>query len=109
MERRGKSEAPDTRSSVNQETASNQPTSSLSELAYIEETVARGAITIGVVPPLKECVAIAHEGRHTVAMLKRQKGESLTELLSRLNLAIARAHTDDIFTDEINPANTKLP
>ena len=68
-----------------------------------------GAITIGVVPPLKECVAIAHEGRHTLAMLKRQKGESLTELLSRLNLAIARAHTEDIFTDEINPANTKRP
>jgi hypothetical protein len=42
-------------------------------------------------------------------MLKRQKGESLTELLSRLNLAIARAHTEDIFTDEINPANTKRP
>jgi len=42
-------------------------------------------------------------------MLKRQKGESLTELLSRLNLAIARAHTEDIFTDEINPANMKRP
>jgi len=35
-------------------------------------------------------------------MLKRQKRESLTEL--RLNLAIARAHTGDIFTEEINPA-----
>ena len=109
MERRGKSEAPDTRSSLNKEATSNHHTSSLSELAYIEETIARGAITIGVVPPLKECVAIAHEGRHTLAMLKRQKGESLTELLSRLNLAIARAHTEDIFTDEINPANTKRP
>lgn len=46
-------------------------------------------------------------------MLKRQKGESLTELLSRLNLARARAHAhahaDDIFTDEINPASTKRP
>jgi hypothetical protein len=40
-------------------------------------------------------------------MLTCQKGESLTELLSRLNLAIARAHTEDVFTDEINPANTK--
>jgi hypothetical protein len=109
LERRGKSEAPDTRGSVNEEAASNHPTSSLSELAYIEDTIGRGAITIGVVPPLKECVAIAHEGKHTLAMLKRQKGESLTELLSRLNLAIARAHTEDIFTDEINPANTKRP
>jgi hypothetical protein len=82
LERRRKSEAPDTRGSVNEEATSNHQTSSLSELAYIEETIARGAITIGVVPPLKECVAIAHEGRHTLAMLKRQKGESLTELLS---------------------------
>jgi hypothetical protein len=106
LERHGKPEAPDTRGSVN---TSNHPTSSFSELAYIEETIARGAITIGVVPPLKECVAIAHEGRHTLAMLKRQKGESLAALLSRLNLAIARAHTEDTFTDEINPANSKRP
>ena len=54
MERRGKSEAPDTRGSVNEEATSNHQTSSLSELAYIDETIARGAITIGVVPPLKE-------------------------------------------------------
>jgi hypothetical protein len=106
LEPHGKPEAPDARGSVN---TSNHPTSSFSELADIEETITRGAITIGVVPPLKECVAIAHEGRHTLTMLKRQKGESLTELLSRLNLAIARAHTDDTFTDEINPANTKHP
>ena len=46
---------------------------------------------------------MAHEGRHTLAMLKRQKGESLAQLLFRLDHAIARAHTDDIFTDEINP------
>jgi hypothetical protein len=36
-------------------------------------------------------------------MLKRQKGESLAQLLSRLDLAIARAQTHDIFTNEINP------
>jgi hypothetical protein len=109
LERRGKSEPSDTRGSINEEATSNRLASSLPELTYIEETIARGAITIGVVPPLKECVAIAHEGRNTLAMLKRQKAESLTELLSRLNLAIARAHTEDIFTDEINPANTKRP
>jgi hypothetical protein len=74
----------------------------LPELSYIEETIARGEITIGVIPPLRECVAIAHEGRNTLAMLKRRKGESLTQLLTRLDLAIALAHTADIFTDEIN-------
>ena len=42
-------------------------------------------------------------------MLKRRKAESLTDLLSRLDIAIALAQTGDTFTDEINPANTKRP
>jgi hypothetical protein len=33
----------------------------------------------------------------------------MTELLSRLNITIARAHTEDTFTDEVNPANAKRP
>jgi hypothetical protein len=109
LERRGKSEASETRGSVNEEATANRPASSLPELSYIEETIACGAITIGLIPPLKECVAIAHEGRSTQAMLKRQKGESLTELLSRLNIAIALAHTEDIFTDEIIPRTRNVP
>ena len=109
MERRGKSEASDPRGSVNQEPTSNPLASGLPELSYIEETITHGAITIGVIPPLKECVAIAHEGKNTLAMLKRRRGESLTELLSRLDIAIALAHTEDTFTDEINPAKAKRP
>ena len=108
MERR-KPKASDTRGGLSEEPTSN-PTRSLPDLPYIEETIARGEITIGIVPPIKECVAIAHEGRHTLAMLKQRKGESLMQLLARLNRAIALAHTADIFTDEINqPANTKRP
>ena len=43
-------------------------------------------------------------------MLKRRKDESLAQLLTRLDLAIARAQTDDVFTDEINQAaNSKRP
>ena len=103
MERHRKSRAPQPRGGINEDAATNVPTNSLPELPYIEETIENGGITIGIIPPLNECVAVAHEGRHTLAMLKRQKGESLAQLLSRLDLAIARAHTDDIFTDEINP------
>jgi hypothetical protein len=73
-------------------------------LPYINEIIELGGISIGIVPPLRECVAVAHEGRNTLAMLKRRKGESLAQLLSRLDLAIARAHTEDVFTDEINPS-----
>ena len=103
MERRSKSRAPQPRGGLNEDAATDVPTNSLRELPYIEDTIEHGGITIGIIPPLRECVAVAHEGRHTLAMLKRQKGESLAQLLSRLDLAIARAHTDDIFTDEINP------
>jgi hypothetical protein len=109
LERRGKPKASHTRGGLSEEPTSN-PTRSLPDLPYIEETIARGEITIGIIPPIKECVAIAHEGRHTLAMLKQRNGESLMQLLTRLDLAIALAHTADIFTDEINqPADTKRP
>ena len=103
MERRRKSTTSHPRGGIEEGTTTNVPTNSLPELPYIEETIEHGGISIGIVPPLRECIAVAHEGRHTLAMLKRQKGESLAQLLSRLDLAIARAQTDDIFTDEINP------
>jgi hypothetical protein len=102
LERRSKSKSSDPPGSVNQEPAAKPPARSVPELPYIEETIACGTITLGVIAPLNECVAIASEGRNTLAMLKRRDGESLAELLSRLDLAIARAHTDDVFTDEIN-------
>jgi hypothetical protein len=35
-------------------------------------------------------------------MLVRRDGETLHQLLIRLDLAIARAFVDDIFTDEVN-------
>ena len=48
------------------------------------------------------CVAIAADGDTCLAMLRRRDGETLAQLLIRLDLAIAKALTDDIFTDEIN-------
>jgi hypothetical protein len=40
-------------------------------------------------------------------MLVRHEGETLKQLLIRLDLAIARAFVDDIFTDEVNPLPKK--
>lgn len=37
---------------------------------------------------------MAHEERNTLAMLKGRKGETLAQLLTRLDLAIAGAQTD---------------
>jgi hypothetical protein len=103
MERRRKSTTPQPRGGINEDAATNVPTNRLPDLPHIEETIEHGGISIGIIPPPRECIAVAHEGRHTLAMLKRQKGESLAQLLTRLDLAIAKAQTDDIFTDEINP------
>lgn len=49
------------------------------------------------------CVAVAHDGRQTLAMLLLRKGASVTELLTRLDLAIAKAFREGTRTDEVNP------
>ena len=51
------------------------------------------------------CVAVDHDGRQTVSMLLRRQGETVTQLLSRLDLAVAKALTEGIRTDEVNPLN----
>ena len=104
MARRRKSTAHHTRGRLNENAAS-----SLSDLPYVNEIIELGGISIGIVPPLTECVAIAHEGKNTLAMLVRRKGETLTQLLTRLDLAIGRAQTEDVFTDEVNQAGFHRP
>jgi hypothetical protein len=69
---------------------------------YIAELIDHGEITVGEVRPVG-CVAVASDEGQTLAMLQRRPRETFPELLNRLNLAIAKAYTEDIFTDEINP------
>jgi hypothetical protein len=71
-------------------------------LPYIAELIKEGEITVGVLRPVG-CIATASDGHNCLAMLVRRKGETLTQLLTRLDLAIAKLYTEDIFTDEINP------
>jgi hypothetical protein len=78
------------------------------ELPYITELIEEGQITIGVIGPVGKSVAVANDGESTLAMLVRREGETLSQLLTRLDLAIA--HTDDVFTEEINkPIDPKRP
>jgi hypothetical protein len=70
LERRRKSTAPQPRGSLEEGIATDVPTNRLPDLPYIEETIEHGGISIGFLPPLRECIAVAHEGRHTLAMLK---------------------------------------
>lgn len=46
---------------------------------------------------------MAADGHNSLAMLVRRKGETLAQLLTRLDQAIAKALDDDVFTNEINP------
>jgi hypothetical protein len=71
-------------------------------LPSIEELMKYGQITLGNVRPVG-CLAVAHDGRETVAMLLRREGEMVAELLTRLDLAIAKARAEGIRVDEINP------
>ena len=48
------------------------------------------------------CVAIANDGHNSLAMLKRRNGETLQQLLIRLDQAIAKAADGGEYTDEIN-------
>jgi len=70
-------------------------------LRHIAELIAYGEITVGEKFPMG-CVAVAHDGHNSLAMLSRRKSESLIQLLVRLDQAIAKANKEGVFTDEIN-------
>ena len=81
----------------------------LLDLPNIEELVdGEGQITIGALYPIR-CVAIANDGHNSLAMLVRREGETLTQLLIRLDAAIALAYNEDKFTDEVNPPTPRQP
>ena len=60
-----------------------------------------GEITLGCFGPVR-CAATASDEDTCLAMLQRRPGETLYELLVRLDQAIDRAWNEDTFTDEIN-------
>jgi hypothetical protein len=67
----------------------------------IDEFTEHGQIVIGYIEPVG-AVAIASEGRQTIAMLRRRKDETFKQLLARLDMAIAKATIDDVYVDEVN-------
>ena len=77
-----------------------------SALPHIADLIDYGDITVGVIEPVG-CGATATDGSNCLAMLVRRDGETLHQLLLRLDLAVARAFVDDIFTDEVNVPTRK--
>ena len=66
-----------------------------------DEFTEHGQIVIGYIEPVG-AVAIASEGRQTIAMLRRRKDETFKQLLARLDIAVANATIDDVYVDEVN-------
>jgi hypothetical protein len=82
--------------------AHSSPMVDLLSLPHIAEFIDYGEITLGEMYPIG-CVAVAADEHNSLAMLVRRDGETLAQLLTRLDQAIAKALEDGIFTDEINP------
>jgi hypothetical protein len=59
-------------------------------LANIADLLEQGQITVGALRPVWSIAATAHDGHNSLAMLVRRKGETLAEMLPRLDLAIAK-------------------
>ncbi len=73
-------------------------------LPHIEELIEFGEIMVGNKYPIGG-VAIASDEHNALAMLVRRDGETLAQLLSRLDQAVAKALDEDIHPDEINPSS----
>jgi hypothetical protein len=82
----------------------SQPDPARLSLPHIEELIEFGEITVGNKYPIGG-VAVASDEHNALAMLVRRDGETLAQLLTRLDHAVGKALDDDIYTDEINPAS----
>jgi hypothetical protein len=65
-----------------------------------------GQISVGGIGPIK-CAAVANDDDQCYAMLQRRPGETLQQLLERLDAAIDTAITTEEMIDEINASDSK--
>ena len=78
----------------------------LNAYAYLQTLLDTGGqVLLGTVQPIKGA-AVAHDGKTTLAMLRRKPRESLPELLQRLDAAVATAKSTGKRVDEINTASS---
>jgi len=101
LERRRKPTANNRSRRVNHKVETSRSAVVNLSLPNIEELINHGDITIGTLRPVG-CVATAADEDCTYAMLVRRRGETLSQLLVRLDQAIYKALAEDLFTDEIN-------
>ena len=76
-------------------------------LPNIAHLITYGYITIGRQVSIG-CLATACDEDQCLAMLVRRKDESLMQLLTRLDAAIAKAYEENTCVDEVNPPDPYL-
>ena len=87
-------------------TAPGRVTASIDALKNIAALIdSGGQISVGQLPPIR-CAAVANDDDNCLAMLQRRSGESLHDLLLRLDTAISIAWHEERFIDEINSPST---
>ena len=74
------------------------------DLCFLPKGTSVGEVTIGNKYPIGGG-AVASDEHNALAMLVRHDGETLAQLLTRLDEAVAKALDEDIYIDEINPAS----
>lgn len=80
----------------------SSPKAPANALANIEFLIdGNGDITIGRSGPIP-CIATAADEDQCLAMLVRRPGETLTDLLQRLDAAIEDAYENGVYIDEVN-------
>jgi len=68
--------------------------------AFLDDTY--GQITIGEIPPIRSA-ALAAQGKKVRVALVRRDNETVSELLLRLDAALAQALANDTSVDEVLP------
>ena len=102
MERRRQPAASNRTRSLDKKVVAKNSAVIPASLPNIAELIAYGEITVGALRPIG-CVATATDEDNCLAMLVRRRGETLAQLLVRLDQAIGKALSEDVYTDEINP------
>ena len=76
-------------------------TASLGHLqAFLDDT--RGQITLGEIPPIRRA-ALAAQGKKVRVALVGRDGETIAQLLERLDAALGKAMTEDAVIDDVLP------
>jgi hypothetical protein len=76
-------------------------TASLDHLqAFLDDT--RGQITLGEIPPIRRA-ALAAQGKKVRVALVGRDGETIAQLLERLDCALGKAMAEDTVIDDVLP------